>query len=211
MTESEHKQPRSMSKAKKPRGKKAKPARLRLFLGLQFPLFSQLSPLIDRLGQLAADPETKLRLMAPENIHVTVKFLGAIEETRLREVSAMAKSLCAKRGELALSCRDVGFFKQSIWVGIDGNDSLAELAGEFDEAGTLFDLPPENKSFEPHVTVARFDKQAKIKLSGLREEFAGRHWGDFTASAVKLYLSETLPDGARYTILESYPLGEDSG
>ena len=81
---------------KKPRSRPEKPAKLRCFFGLAYPLTGALGPLIDRLGQLAGDPDTRLRLIDPVNMHITLKFLGSIEEARLTEVSTLARAVCAR-------------------------------------------------------------------------------------------------------------------
>lgn len=194
-----------MSKKRKPR--KEKPVKLRCFLGLGFPLAEALSPLIDRLGQFAADPSNKLRLIAPENLHVTLKFLGAVEPQRLGVITELATDLCRQQGPLTIDCRGLGFFKQSLWVGIAENLQLQTLAQELDAGCKRLGLKNDAQAFAPHVTVARFSKQAKLELSPAVAEFFDKQWGEYRADEVNLYRSDTLPEGAKYTIIKSYDLG----
>ncbi|CAN0494718.1 unnamed protein product, partial [Discosporangium mesarthrocarpum] len=100
----------------------------------------------------------------------------------------------------------IGVFKNSLWVGIANNEQLTALAGELNAAGRLLGVADEAKGFVPHVTVARFGKDVRPKLSGLLEKFATTQWGSFSARKCYLYQSETLQEGARYSILKGYPL-----
>jgi len=191
---------------KKQKPRPQKPARLRCFFGLAYPLTGMLGPLIDRLGQLAGDPDTRLRLIDPVNMHITLKFLGSVEEARLSEVSTLARAVCARHAGLELHCEGLGIFRDAIWVGIQAQPALTGLAQALDQGAGLLGVHAESKPYTPHITVARFGKEAKIRLSGLREELAEHQWGAFHADQVHLYRSETLQEGARYTVLESYPL-----
>lgn len=184
-----------------------KPATLRCFFGLTYPLSDALGPLIDRLGQLADEPDTRLRLSDPLNMHITLKFLGSVEEARLSEVSTLARAVCARHSTLALTCAGLGLFRDSVWVGIRPLPELTALAAALDQGAGVLGVQSEGKPFMPHITVARFDRQGKARLSALHDEFADRHWGEFSVDDVQLYRSETLPEGARYTVLESFPLG----
>lgn len=184
-----------------------KPATLRCFFGLAYPLSDALSPLIDRLGQLAGEPDTRLRLIDPLNMHITLKFLGSVEGAGLSEVSTLARAVCARHSPLTLTCAGLGLFRDSIWVGIRPLPELTALAAALEQGAGVLGVQPEGKTFMPHITVARFGREGKARLNALREEFAERRWGEFSANKVQLYRSETLPDGAKYTILENYPLG----
>ena len=183
-----------------------KEPKLRSFVGIKFTLVEQIRPVLNELEDLALHPQSKLRVAPPDNLHITLKFLGPIPETQLGAVTSIVSQVVSQHKSMQLRSKGIGFFKSSIWLGIDNDDALAALALELDQAFALFGVSPELKAFIPHVTIARFNSDAKIKLSKLIDKYRETDWGTVEAKEVSLYRSDTLPEGARYTILESYPL-----
>lgn len=106
-----------------------------------------------------------------------------------------------------LDCSGVGFFKNSIWVGINQSEQLNELVAELNQGLAVLDFEVEAKPFAPHITVAKFDKSAKTVLMPLAEKFADQQWGEIEVNKFHLYKSQTLAEGAKYFILSKYELG----
>jgi 2'-5' RNA ligase len=107
------------------------------------------------------------RWVPPENYHLTLRFIGAIENWRAQEVD---DALAAIRGNaFDLSLRGLGTFEkagriQSLWVGAERNDALTHLQGKVETALQRVGLPPERKRFSPHVTIARVDRAPPDKV-----------------------------------------------
>jgi 2'-5' RNA ligase len=103
----------------------------------------------------------------PENYHLTLRFIGEIENWRAQEVD---DALAAIRGHaFDLALRGVGTFEkggrlQSLWVGAERNDTLTHLQGKIETALQRIGLPPERKRFSPHVTLARVDRAPPEKV-----------------------------------------------
>ena len=187
--------------------KPPKPARVRCFFGLEFPLYEQLAPLLQDLAQVTEDSVNKLRLSAAENLHLTLKFLGSIAETQLAATELIMQQLAPTHPPLQLHCTGLGLFKNSLWVGIEENEELRALADDLDRACALLGIASEQTVYVPHITVARFSPAARNSLSTLIPRYADKEWGDFQADQAHLYRSDTLPEGARYSIISSYKLG----
>lgn len=194
--------------ARRRAARKKKPKALRLFIGLGFPLHDKLAPLTEDLRKLAQDEPT-LRISAPRNLHVTLKFLGTVKPEQVDEIHALCASVCARYPQLEVSSQGIGLFKNSLWVGINHQETLSALAAEMNAAGRLLGFADDEKDFVPHVTVARFGKDARAKLLPLLEKFQTAEWGSFTARKCYLYQSETLQEGARYFILRGYSFTSD--
>jgi 2'-5' RNA ligase len=203
----EHQARRSRPGKKKSRQEKARPQRC--FFGLAFPLHTALADLQTDLQELAGS-DGELRISPAANLHVTLKFLGSIEKQGLTEIELLARSICARYSPLTLQCQGIGMFKNSLWVGIRQDETLQEMAAQFDLAAQGVGIAREVKGYLPHVTVARFRPGERDRLKPLLEKYADRNWGQFECLQVHLYLSETLPEGARYSILHSFPLQNDS-
>lgn len=192
------------------KARKSKPKSQRCFFGLSFPLSESLAPLQQDLTELATQSEqaSGLRLVSPGNLHVTLKFLGTVDAQQLAAIKLQAASICQKFAPLELECQGIGLFKNSVWVGIRDHPVLAELAASLDLVGRGVGIAREAKTYRPHVTVARFKASDRLKLSVLLEKYQQKVWGGFESRKVRLYLSETLQEGARYSILRSFELGE---
>ncbi len=189
----------------------AKAAKLRSFLGLHCPLFEQLQPLYEALAKLPGEGGKPLRLSPPENLHVTVRFLGSVEVAQLGNIEQLGKQIVGKHTLPTLRCSGVGLFKNSAWVGIEPTPALTALAEELNAAGAVLGIPGDDKGFVPHLTVARFPPALKSQVAAVLEAYANQQWGEFTCQNVNLYRSDTLPDGARYTVIAELPLGSTGG
>ncbi|MBW6400613.1 RNA 2',3'-cyclic phosphodiesterase [Roseomonas sp. HJA6] len=103
----------------------------------------------------------------PDNYHLTLRFIGEIENWRAQEVD---HALAAIRGNaFDLTLRGLGTFEKagrihSLWVGAERNDALAHLQRKVETALQRVGLPPERKSFSPHVTIARTDRAPPEKV-----------------------------------------------
>lgn len=107
------------------------------------------------------------RWVPPENYHLTLRFIGEIENWRAQEVD---DALTAIRGNaFELSLRGLGTFEKAgrihaLWVGAERNDALSHLQGKVETALQRVGLPPERKRFSPHVTIARTDRAPPEKV-----------------------------------------------
>lgn len=136
---------------------------MRLFVALALPalLKAQLSALAGGI------PGAKW--VAPENYHLTLRFIGEVEPWRADEVDEALAGIRASRFELAL--RGVGTFEKAgrihaLWVGVERSDALNHLQSKVETALQRVGLEPERRRFAPHVTLARTDKAAPEKLVG---------------------------------------------
>jgi|FLOH01.1.fsa_nt_gi RNA 2',3'-cyclic 3'-phosphodiesterase len=189
--------------------KKPKPNKLRCFVGLKYSLLEQLQPLIDDLKACANDENNKLRITPPQNLHITLKFLGSANKDQLPSIKLLLGELASKYHSFELQCRGIGIFKNSIWVGIEPEDYLTSIASELNDSFASLGFNAEQKPYIPHVTLARFGQQAKIGLSAMQEKYVGKQWGNIKVEKFYLYKSDTIPEGARYTILKGFKF--DSG
>ena len=180
----------------------------RLFVGIKFTLYEEIQPAIIDVARTLTDNKVKFRMSPPQNLHLTLKFLGSVLESDLRKIDSIVSHTATRHHAMELHCAGIGFFKNSIWVGIKDNSLLTALTLELDQAFVPLGIYPERKARVPHVTVARFGIGAKIVLAPFREKYFSRDWGLLPVSEMILYKSETLKEGARYSIINSYKLGQ---
>lgn len=185
---------------------KCEASKIRVFVGLQTLAGDWLAPVRQSLYEESYPGIESLRLTPERNLHVTLKFLGLVAEEAIPELSLHLAQVCAKHHSFDYHCRGLGHFKQSIWLGVDQSPELHALAKEIETCCTLLGFVAEQKRFTPHVTIARYGKSARLPLANLIERFGEQEWFAGEISEACLFKSETLPAGARYTVIERYPL-----
>ena len=186
---------------------------MRLFVALEIPsaVRENLVALLRSLG--AVSPQT--RWVRPDNLHVTVKFIGEVPETK---VVAIRIALTGVRSDqpVALDFRGLGFFPNEkhprvLWAGIEASPNLKTLAANIDEGTEKLGILRELRPFSPHLTLARFEShRLPEKLRSAIQENAARDFGSLRTSQFHLIESKLKPSGAEYTTLESFPFAAEA-
>ena len=151
------------------------------------------------------------RWVRPENLHVTLKFIGEVSETRVAEFTAALSEIHLSTF-VQLEFRGTGFFPNDkrprvFWIGIHASANVAELANEIDERFAAFGVESDAREFRPHLTLARIDDARDLDaLRASIEKYGGAEFGSVRTNRLHLYQSQTAPDGARYTRLASFDL-----
>jgi len=182
---------------------------MRLFVAL--PISSQLRErLAVFLGELR-QADGKPRWAHPENLHVTLKFIGHFADQRLGDV-ARALEKVAPRPQIALEIRGIGFFPNDrrpavVWAGIKAPPELTSLAVQIDEALAPCGIARDTRPFLPHLTLARL-KEPRLSgsLRTLTANSKDRVFGGQISTEFHLMESKTKSTGAEYTTLHSFPL-----
>lgn len=180
--------------------------RRRLFIGLAYQPGERVSGTLEDLRVLAARPGAGVRPVEPENLHITLKFLGMVPDSDIVLLSQVMDQALAAAACFELRLTGIGFFKQSIWLGVESDARLHALVTRLNRTLAVLGCQPDNKPFVPHLTIARIRPDHQVDLSALLEQYANREWEGLQVNVVNLYESRTLPDGARYKVLHAVPL-----
>lgn len=182
--------------------------RERLFVGV--PLPEGLLPLVER-AQEAIPDVPGLRLIRPEQLHVTLAFIGPVGAPvagRAREVVAGVPSDLGGLAELGdyLLLPSAGRARVVSLALADRDDVFARLfehvMGGLEREGVM---QREKRPFRPHLTIARLKQPAKIRPT------AECGPTPFPVQSVCLYRSDLRPSGAQYTVLVRTDLRTDNG
>ena len=187
---------------------------MRLFVALEIPaaVRDNLAALLKDLRDLSLRVGDKRgRWVRPENLHVTLKFIGEAADTKLEGIrDALAK--IRSDAPIDLQFRGLGYFPHEkhprvLWVGLNASANLALLAGDIDRALEAQGVAPEKRAFAPHVTLVRFEPPGlHEKLGAAIQKNSQREFGSFQARDFHLIESKLRPSGAEYTTLASFPL-----
>ena len=181
---------------------------MRLFVALEIPSEVQenLSALVKSLR--AVSPKT--RWVRPENLHVTLKFIGEVPETKLSVIRAALASVRSEQ-PVTLDFRGLGFFPNEkhprvFWAGIEASQNLETLAADVDGATEKLGIPLGQRPFSPHLTLARFEPpRLPETLRAAIQENGEREFGSLRTTQFHLIESKLKRSGAEYTTVESFP------
>ena len=164
----------------------------------------------DRLKASRAD----VGWVRPENLHLTLKFLGHVEEASLKAIAEALESAALGYGSFRLAFAGLGAFPQPraarvVWIGVsDGAQALAGLQARLEERLEPLGFPREARPFAAHLTLGR------VRGPGRREQLAAvltsmptEPLGEMVLRRIELMKSDRCPEGARYSVLHSVPLG----
>lgn len=140
-------------------------------------------------------------------MHITLKFLGEIDEEKIKKIASLVKEIAGGYDSFEVSLKGVGCFPDAkrprvLWVGVDqGSEKLCTIAHALEEGLTQYGFKKE-KRFHPHLTLGRTKKpctvDAVLEKSIMTESFR--------VDAIVLFKSTLTPQGAIYKELERYPL-----
>jgi 2'-5' RNA ligase len=178
-------------------------------------------PLDSGVRQRAADLSQQLQASGvkaswtkTDNMHVTLKFLGDVDEHRIEAVCRATQQAAGAMAAFALRLRGAGAFPsvqrpRTVWIGAtDGRQEIAELARDIDRALSRLGFAKEKRAFQPHLTIARVrgGGAAQSELGRLIVEQADFDAGISGIHEVRVYASTLGPAGPTYEVLASAPL-----
>jgi 2'-5' RNA ligase len=190
---------------------------MRLFIAIELP--SDVRTAIAKIAHdcrtriAAAAPRAKLRWVPADNLHITLWFLGEVDEAGAEALSsALRGPFRAGRFEARLD--GLGVYPANgdprvVWMGIDrGHDTLTSIHEELKERLPVLGFEAEPRPFSAHVSLARVKHVHRSDGAVVRSIVRASSTGSlhFAVSEVTLFRSWTLPEGSRYEGLLRVPL-----
>jgi RNA 2',3'-cyclic 3'-phosphodiesterase len=187
------------------------PETIRAFIACELP--ASVIALLANLQRQIKSNGIKAKWVRPENIHLTLKFLGNIQAGDIdRLVRCMTECL---RGlaPITLMTKGIGVFPgikraRVIWVGLAGQiPSLVEMQRKLEESLATMGFPKENRAFKGHLTLCRITETVNPGMIGqIIRDHAGLQSDEFTVNAIDLVQSTLHPTGSMYTRLRRIAL-----
>ncbi len=157
-----------------------------------------------------------LRWLPPENVHLTLKFLGDIPRDVVPALSAAMETAGRDGVPLSLAAKGIGVFPtvkkaRVVWAGLKGEtEALIRFQAILDKALAETGVPPETRPFRAHLTLARTKGRVEPEsLTSAMAELAGIETDPFIAGELVLFRSKLSPRGATYSRLAAAPIGGD--
>ncbi len=176
---------------------------MRTFISIDFP--DEVVKEVARIQSILSKKKFVGKMTELENLHLTLKFLGEVDEEMINEVKKLLDKIDLK--EMTLSLGSVGTFNYDsnpkiVWVKILGEE-VWRLQKQIDSVLSALFKPEER--FMSHLTISRI-KHVKDKKEFLErvKSIHPKSMG-FKINSFKLKLSELKPNGPVYTTLKEYP------
>ncbi len=190
---------------------KTKP--IRAFIAIKLPDF--IKKVLKDTQKTMLENGIKAKYISPENMHLTLKFLGNIDSDLLPEIKKTLTRSAQYVKPIRLSLKGIGAFPNSrspkvIWAGINGEtQKLATLHAKLEQRLSKLGIREEKREFHGHLTLARIKKN---RLSAQKFERFIQQTGQFesvkfTADRLILFQSRLMPKGPIYIKLFSAKFG----
>jgi len=179
---------------------------VRTFIAVELP--EEIHKNLHKLQNDMKDSMPDVRWTKYGNIHLTLKFLGDTNVSKIKAISKAIQDVADEFSPFIISLAGIGAFPNSrkpsvVWTGIKkGADEMIRLASSVENAVEKFGFPREKRPFRPHLTIGRVREinHPAVMMKALENPTVGEI-GEFTVEKVSLIKSQLDPAGSIYTTL----------
>lgn len=185
---------------------------MRSFIAIELPKTMQ--SVLSDIQRDFKKSDADVRWVRPENIHLTLKFLGTVEESMIRSITDVLKKASGKSRAFTLALSGVGIFPdvrspRVVWIGTKECAVLIDLQRDIEEGLALLGFEREKRKFTAHLTLGRFKSaRGKRTLMEILETCRGREFGSFGVGSISLMKSDLSQAGAKYMRIAEVWLGK---
>jgi 2'-5' RNA ligase len=149
------------------------------------------------------------RWVKPENLHLSLRFIGEVENGAADDLDAALGNVAAPAFEIAIS--GIGHYGKAeaariLWAGVEPNGALDRLQAKIEACAVRAGLPPEQRRFSPHVTLARVRQAPGNRVEQFVADNDGFRAGPIAIDRFTLFSSFLSSSGAIYRPEAEYPL-----
>lgn len=190
------------------------PDTARLFVACEVPPDVQRT-IAGIMENLKPSSREAVRWVRPEGVHVTLKFLGEVQQKKLPAIKMALQEAVMRHSPFNLEISSIGTFGgreglRTMWMGIAGDVlRLEALVRDVNLALSVVGFEPERRPFRPHLTLGRVKDSVPTRQRAEIEVDVGKihvpevEWRN---SHISLMRSRLAPGGAQYDVLATFPL-----
>ncbi len=183
---------------------------MRLFIALELP--AEIKNYLEQIISDLKKSDAGVKWVKPEQIHLTVKFLGETDSNKVSEIINSLNTVSAKHKKMHVSLSKLGVFPnlvrpKVIWVGLEGEiGNLAIFAEEIENDLEKIGSKRENRKFKAHLTLGRVKSERGIfELSDLISSYTLKKM-QFDFEKLLLFKSVLTPEGPIYSVISQVKL-----
>ncbi len=186
---------------------------MRTFIAIELP--QEIKDFLSHLQQELKSCGADVKWVQPENIHLTLKFLGDVGDEELNKIIEIIEEVAKEKSKFQIRVSSLGAFPKIdsprvIWIGVDeGDKETKEIAELLEEKIAKLGIPKEDRPFSSHITIGR--TKSNLNLHKLaqelknKSELGGGKIG-FEAVKITLFKSTLTPKGPVYEALKETTL-----
>ncbi|WP_297417835.1 RNA 2',3'-cyclic phosphodiesterase [Thermococcus sp.] len=163
----------------------------------------------ERIGTKSA----KIKFVERENLHVTLKFLGEIDDATVEEVKKALAEIAKRHKKHRVRVKGIGVFPNPnyvrvIWAGVENDEGIKAIATDVEREMRRLGFKKE-KDFVAHITIGRVKfVRDKLELAMALKDLANEDFGEFNVEAIELKKSTLTPKGPIYETVARFELAE---
>ncbi len=183
--------------------------KFRAFVSADVEPSDALVDVIDELARSRAD----LKIVKPELLHITLKFLGDTDESLVGEVLDRISNATRGIEPFRIRLRGMGAFPSMssiriVWVGIEDGKPLQDIAARLDASMNNLGFDRDRKGFVPHITLARTRSGRNLaNVQDILRTRAASDYGEYLIDRILLKKSVLSPLGPTYSTVKEHKLG----
>jgi len=188
---------------------------MRAFIAIELPpkIKAYLSNIQNKLKTSGAD----VRWVNSKNIHLTLKFLGEIEDNLVLQINRVLEDVSLNKNSFIIRLDSLGAFPKInspriIWTGIKPENQAVfyQIVEELEDKISVFGIPKENKPFSPHLTIGRirssFNREKLVKAMNVFGSEISKEKMEHRVTKLTLFKSTLTTQGPIYTALKEASL-----
>lgn len=185
--------------------------KFRAFIAVDIEPSERLLALVRELAQSRAD----LKVVKPQQLHLTLKFLGDTDEGLVEQVFSSIRAAAAGVQPFTMRLVGMGAFPslsniRVVWVGIEDGKPLGKIAEDLDQSLRGLGFERDKKGFVPHLTLARTRSPRNIaNVQEIVRSNAATDYGEYPVGKILLKKSVLSPQGPAYSVVREHALGCD--
>lgn len=184
---------------------------MRLFLAINIP--GALRRTLWDIAQPLRDLSPAIRWTSEPKLHLTMKFLGEQEESRLRDIDGAMQSVASHHASTEVMLHGLGAFPNTrrprvLWIGVEHSPRLELLAHDIERIFESIGFEGEGRAFRPHITIGRVRDSLDLEQARALARLARRTHLDESLPVESLDLMRSVSGngGSTYEVLTSVPL-----
>jgi 2'-5' RNA ligase len=182
-------------------------SRIRTFVAIE--ATDEIRSAAERVIRKLAGDSGFVRWVEPHNLHLSLKFLGDVEDRDVYGVCAAIQRVAADHASFHIECCSLGAFPcvqrpRTIWMGVrDEADRLTSLQGSVEDALCELGFPVEARQFQGHLTLGRIRARPRetAQLQDAMQLYSETEFGNLPVDELIVYASELTREGPHYTVL----------
>ena len=184
--------------------------KFRGFIAIEVPVTDQIIRFQENIEKTSA----QVKLVEPENIHITLKFLGDTPINQIEEIESIIKNAIASTKKHTIKLEGTGVFPNEhyikvIWIGIKDTDSIAQIAHSINTQCSTIGFKKDKRGFSAHLTIGRMKSaKGKEQIIDILKTYKDTLFAELIVNEIHLKKSTLTPKGPIYETLSTIPLND---